>query len=337
MSRHARIEAPHSLHHGIGRCLNRDYLIFGPEAREEYLRRVPMALDGLDARLIGFGAMSNHAHWAIQSGEAPLSRFFQSLHGGFAGWINRSLERLGPVFAGRYSDIVCPEERTAILLAYIHNNPVRANVVGVASDSDWTSHRAYLGEAPAPPWLDVEWGLAAGGFSASPSGRSAFDTFVNSRAPLGRDPLLSGDCLEPSRRVVRRVTGADAGVTDPELSHDLTRSRCRVVLVPSAVVRPRWPGAAWDVVLAVARRLGVTTAEIGSRDRRRHAVEARRLALWLWRYRMGRQQVEMCGVLGVSESSASELLSRRDKLDPRLIEELAAQLWNAEVREAEVA
>jgi hypothetical protein len=51
------------------------------------------------------------------------------------------------------------------LVSYVHCNPVRAGVVAAADESNWTSHRAYLGVARKPPWLDVQLGLDLCGFS----------------------------------------------------------------------------------------------------------------------------------------------------------------------------
>ncbi len=74
----------------------------------------------------------------------------QSLHGGFATRLKKRLGRLGPAFVGRFAAVVCPEERKAILLAYLHNNPVRAGVVTDPIDCNWTSHRAYSASSDRP-------------------------------------------------------------------------------------------------------------------------------------------------------------------------------------------
>ena len=142
----------------------------GAEARAEYLRRVEASLTATDSLPLGYALMSSHTHWACITGREPPSRLMQSLHGGFAAWLNHQLHRLGPAFGGRFTDVVCPEERTGILLAYLHNNPVRAKVVDDPSDCDWTSHRAYLGLVAPPPWLNVKRGLSLCGSGTQPGG-----------------------------------------------------------------------------------------------------------------------------------------------------------------------
>ena len=59
------------------------------------------------------------------------------------------------------------------LIAYHHNNPVKAKVVRSAGDSDWTSHGLYAGTAAPLDWIDVELGLILSGFSLDSAGRPA--------------------------------------------------------------------------------------------------------------------------------------------------------------------
>ena len=124
MPRFARLQAPGSVYHLMARFTHHCYRMTD-EARAQYL----CALAHRD----------------------PLCRLILPLHAGFAAWLNRAQGALGPVFSDRFRSVVCDRERTGVLLAYVHNNPVRATVVAQPEHSDWTSHRAYAGLAPAPP------------------------------------------------------------------------------------------------------------------------------------------------------------------------------------------
>jgi hypothetical protein len=73
--------------------------------------------------------------------------------------MNLRHDRLGPVFADRARDYAIRSSNEAALVAYIHNNPVRAGVVAHARESTWTSHRAYVGLDQVPSWLHVDEGL----------------------------------------------------------------------------------------------------------------------------------------------------------------------------------
>ena len=91
--------------------------------------------------------MSNHIHVAMIAGAAPLESWAKRVHSPFATWMNRQRGRLGPLIADRPKDIAVPDDRVPHLIAYIHNNPVRAGIVERAVGSVWTSHLAYTGRA----------------------------------------------------------------------------------------------------------------------------------------------------------------------------------------------
>jgi putative transposase len=181
MPRWARPHRPRSLHHLIARFVDREHRLTGEEERAEYLRRLGAAFGRSDWTLLGYALMSSHVHLCALAGEEPSAPLMRGLHGGFAGWLNRRQGRLGPSFADRYQTVVCPAERALELLAYLHNNPVRAGVVRDPAASPWTSHGAYL-ERRGPPWLARERGLALCGLDGTAAGRRAFHW----RGPAGR-------------------------------------------------------------------------------------------------------------------------------------------------------
>lgn len=137
--------------------------------------------------------MSSHVHTVPHGETEPLGSFLHRVNGTFGAWTNRRENGFGKVFAERpWSKVIETAEGLANTIAYNHNNPSRAGLVVCPSESDWTSHRAFIGLVEAPPWLDVAWTLAEIGFSSTPSGRMAFHDFVCSRSHMPRDPTLAG-------------------------------------------------------------------------------------------------------------------------------------------------
>ena len=215
MPRYRRQIAPGSVQHVISRFVDREFRFEVDGAREEYLRRGARALGRTDWRALAFALMSSHVHWALRAGSRPSAAFVKPLHTGFAGWLNATQRRLGPVFAERHRSVTCEGETAAALIAYIHNNPVRAGVATDPADSDWTSHRAYLGLAEPPAWLDVELGLHLCGFAATRSGRQAFHAFVLSRVGQPRCLELSGGDLQHRRTDARARTSSPVEIAAP--------------------------------------------------------------------------------------------------------------------------
>jgi hypothetical protein len=180
--------------------------------------------------------MSSHTHVACQAEEQPLGAFIHRMNLGLAHDLNRLQARSGPVFLQRpTSVIVAGDVQLSALLAYIHNNPVRAGVVSRPQDSDWTSHRAFTGAAPAPSWLAVELALMALGRASDPAGRAWFHQMVVDRAGLARDPSLAGPGPAapglPKRLLAAAV--AEFGVTLAALQRP---ARCEAALLARRTV-----------------------------------------------------------------------------------------------------
>jgi REP element-mobilizing transposase RayT len=303
VTRYARLHLPGLVHHVIARFVNREFRLARDEARAEYLHRLGRHLGDCDWRLLGYALMSSHVHLVLRAGNDPSARLVAPLHTGFALWLNRTQGRMGPVFASRHTTIAFADEGAAGLLAYVHNNPVRAGVVERAIDSSWTSHRAYLGRASAPPWLGVAEGLALAGVPGAPD---LFDALVRERAGRAREPAWSD---EPRReqRAARLAAGAPVRVSWP-----LVESEGRQFAVQRAGgLRPRWPGRPEDVVERVARHLHVRATEVVGPLRSESLTEARRTAMLAWTMGLGRLQMEMACCLGISAAAASQLLHAR--------------------------
>jgi putative transposase len=179
MPRYARLHYPGGLFHIISRCLNHEFLINSDEDRRKYLSLLQSALSRCDATLLAWCLMSGHVHLVVRAGDDPLDKLMKPLHSGYAGWKNRRAGRVGPVFAGRFkSPLVDADTYLLELVRYVHNNPVRARQAPRAALSPWSSHRAYVGMEPAPPWLNM--GEVLGMFSSDPKrARQRFAAFVD--------------------------------------------------------------------------------------------------------------------------------------------------------------
>ncbi len=226
----------------------------GALERENYLERLSGALTHSDWLPLAYALMSSHVHWTGLAGSDPSSSFVKPLHCGFAGWLNRAQKRVGPVFADRHRSIIIERERVAELVAYIHNNPVRAGVVADPAESTWTSHRYYLGVAVAPAWLDVARGLSLCGFDASPSGRRAFHEFVLKRRAEPRSPMWGIAAMNDHRSRIRERLGSAVEASWPVVVGDQVQ---HALVTPSgALIRNGWEGSADEVIRFVTARLG---------------------------------------------------------------------------------
>jgi putative transposase len=82
----------------------------------------------------------------------------RQLNGVYTQLFNRSNNRVGHVFQGRYKAILVEKQSYLLELSrYIVLNPVRAEMVRSAKDWRWSSYRAMAGQEKAEACLDVDW------------------------------------------------------------------------------------------------------------------------------------------------------------------------------------
>lgn len=164
MARPLRSFEPQAIYHLIPRFVGGEWFIRSAEEREMYLKLLGYGLSGSSWRCMAYAVMSNHIHLAMLAGEGKVCDWLREPHAEFADWINQRSKRIGGVFVrGPGSHRIAPNG-VARLIGYVHRNPVRAGVADDPRDTDWTSHRAYLGDSPKPGWLDTTLGLEMAGF-----------------------------------------------------------------------------------------------------------------------------------------------------------------------------
>ena len=331
MPRQARVIEPGTVVHVISRFSGGRYFMAGPEERRFYLRSVERLATKFDGKLISYALMSTHVHWSVLVGLMRLCCFFHPLNTSFATWLNATGRATGAVFHSRYRSVAIEGDSAAPLIIYHHNNPPRAGVVADPLDSRWTSHRAYVGVEPAPPWLDVALGLTFCGLPDTARGRERFAEAVYDRRGEPRSDQWSGGDWREAKRAVRSVVGPNAELATPTVAvrGDALEVTHQIVARAEMPMRRRWHGHPEAVIRRATIATGVSVDELLSRQRSARLVSARRLILLVWVRHLGRPAIEMASALGISGAAATQLLSRTNRLEPlrEAAEQLAAGCW----------
>ncbi len=138
--------------------------------------------------------MTNHYHLLIRTPEPDLARGMHRVNGHYAQGFNRRHRATGHLFESRYHSVLVERDSHLLeLCRYFANNPVRAGLCSHPADWRWSSYRAVIGLAIAPPFLAVEWLLAYFGrdrIRARERLREFVEDGIESRISVtGSDPL----------------------------------------------------------------------------------------------------------------------------------------------------
>jgi len=289
MPRTPRAMRPGRVYHLISRFVDREWFIATEDERTRYLELLGRALERADWRCFSYAVMSNHVHLGVRAGTQSLESWVRRVHSPFADWMNRTHDRIGNLFVRGPKDIETPPERVGPLIAYIHNNPVRAGIVDAPGANSWTSHRAYLGAVPAPRWLHIAEGLACAGFTDT----DLFDAWVRTH---------------PREREVMEAIDREDANEDPDTAGD--------------VARP----AIDDIVHLAAESVGISVAQLCSSRRTQSEVLGRRVSVFC-AARVGIAGARIAGALCMSQQAVSAIHRRGadavvERLGSRVLEHL---------------
>ena len=197
MPRQARLDAPGTLHHIMGRGIEGTKIFRNKRDRTDFLQRLAEPCQDGGLIVYAWALMSNHFHILARTGSQALSRSMRRLLTGYVINFNRRHKRQGHLFQNRYKSIVCEDDPYLLeLTRYIHLNPLRAGVVknfNALRTYPWTGHSTIMGRLKRE-WQDTQTVLAYFG----PSQKEAvtyYEKFVQQGIALGRRPELVGGGL----------------------------------------------------------------------------------------------------------------------------------------------
>ena len=293
MSRQLRFDVADSLHHVTNRGIERRNIVRDDDDRSEFVRLLGRMAARHRWRVFAWVLLDNHFHLFFRLEVPSLSAGMHDLESGYATLFNRRHERDGPLFQGRFHDVVVENETHAWELSrYVHLNPCRACRVSRPEEWLWGSYRYYMNPRGAPDWLDWPTVLAEHS-QREAAARVAYKRFVE--AGLAHPP----------------TNPLSAAVDEWILGSPEFVKRVRTVCLAGTALQPTDQDA---VIAAVSSRLGVPEAVV--RRRGRHDNVARLLALLLSRDLLPVSAAELADAFQLSRSGFSTAVNQaRERLE----------------------
>ena len=161
MARRLRVQAADATYH-VNAVAVADTPLFRDDIdRMRFLDLLARTVSSHEWACYAYCLMTTHFHFVIHTPEANLAEGMKWLNGAYAQGSNRRHGRRGHVFESRYYATLIEREPHALeSIRYVVNNPVAAGLCSHAADWPWSSYSAWMGTAPAPPFLAIGWVLA---------------------------------------------------------------------------------------------------------------------------------------------------------------------------------
>lgn len=147
MSRLPRIRIPGITFHVVQRGNDRNRTFFEDDDYRAYLNLLALMSDRYQTDVHAYVLMTNHVHLLLTSKLADgVSRTMQQVAAGYSRRINDRLQRTGTLWEGRFrSSAIDSEFYCLACYRYIELNPVRAGIVRLPGDYQWSSYSENAG------------------------------------------------------------------------------------------------------------------------------------------------------------------------------------------------
>jgi putative transposase len=183
MSRPLRLEYPGAVYHITCRGNDKKAIYKNHHDRESFLAILSDSKNIYGIHLFAYILMDNHFHLLLETPLGNLSQFMRRFNISYTSYFNRTHNRVGHLFQGRYKSILVEKENyLSELSRYIHLNPVRTKEMKDKPPEErwyylvnyrWSSLRGYLDKKNRESFLEYSLVLADFGGDTTP-GRRAY-------------------------------------------------------------------------------------------------------------------------------------------------------------------
>lgn len=158
MGRPLRIEYPGAFYHVTSRGNEQKDVFKSQKDREKFLSYLESATERYSAVIHAYCLLSNHYHILLETPAGNLSQIMRHINGAYTIYFNIKRKRAGHLFQGRFKAILIEADEYATELSrYIHLNPVRAGIVALPEEYQWSSYRNYIGQGKTLEWLKTDF------------------------------------------------------------------------------------------------------------------------------------------------------------------------------------
>lgn len=146
MSRIARKYLGTSFFHVMVQGIQKEYIFNQEKYIKKYLELLKQYTKESDIEIVAYCIMSNHAHMILYTENTDaMSKAMQKINTSYAQYYNKVKEgRVGYVFRNRFKSEPITNKRYLLqCIKYIHQNPVKANIVTKSEDYQFSSYNEY--------------------------------------------------------------------------------------------------------------------------------------------------------------------------------------------------
>lgn len=143
--RRARRDITSNFSHIIVQGIEKQYIFEKEIYKKKYLSLIYENLEKYEVKLLAYVIMDNHVHMCLHYPKVEnLSKFMHLINSKFASYYNYLEKRVGYLFRSRFnSQEIQNRQQLFNVIAYIHNNPIKAKIVNNLREYKYSSYKEF--------------------------------------------------------------------------------------------------------------------------------------------------------------------------------------------------
>jgi putative transposase len=145
MPRQARRKSESGIYHVMLRGINQQLIFEDAEDNQKFLEILKECKAVSECKIFAYCLMGNHIHLLMKVEKEGLEQIFKRIGGRYVYWYNGKYRRAGHLFQDRFkSEPVENDEYFLTVMRYIHQNPIKANMVKAVADYSLSSYSEFI-------------------------------------------------------------------------------------------------------------------------------------------------------------------------------------------------
>ena len=147
-----RIYYERTVYHVMARGNNRENILGDESNKTLFLEAVRKYQKRFEFKIYAYAIMDNHFHVIVEcERKNNISRVMQPILLSYSCYYRNRNKYVGHVWQGRFkSKVIETEEYILECIDYIHQNPVKSNIVNSAGEYLWSSAKFYDDDGKSP-------------------------------------------------------------------------------------------------------------------------------------------------------------------------------------------
>ncbi len=147
-----------SYYHVIVKGNNARYIFLENNDKKYYLKLIFSMAKKENFKVYAWCVMDNHIHLIIKANPQKFSTIFRRVNIRYSKYYHNKYNTCDHLFRRLKHIIIKDDEQLLCNIKYVHNNPVKANIVENFEDYEWSSYKFYLKEK-IHPYLEEALGI----------------------------------------------------------------------------------------------------------------------------------------------------------------------------------